>query len=60
MAADIVVGCKIPLPVPDDDEAFPGDLQHEVITRLGQLLFTSGAEPFPAEDPLLLLPEDLG
>jgi hypothetical protein len=60
MATDIVVGREIPLPGPHHDQAFSGNLQHEVITRLGQLLFTAGAEPLPAEDPLLLLPEDLG
>ena len=60
MAADIIVGREIPLSGPHDDEAFPGDLQHEVIARLGQLLFTPGTEPLPAEDAVLLPLEDLG
>src|SRR3954465_9500001 len=59
MATHVVVRREGAVAGADHQHTFSGDIQYQVITRPGQLLFPAGAEPFPVEDALPFPAEDL-
>ena len=54
VAADVVIRAEAPLDVPDDNQTLAGDVAHDKIARVGNLLGASRVDPHPKEKRLEL------